>query len=71
MGVLNKESIAIAFSPLEVDGKPTHGVDFSDRPYIPIMKENKKPYIPDLVMGKFGNPIPVALLLSPIVVDGN
>jgi signal transduction histidine kinase len=33
--------------------------------------ENKEPYIPDVVMGKLGSPIPIALLLAPIVVDGD
>jgi signal transduction histidine kinase len=70
MGVINEKSISIAYMPLEIDGKSTIGVDFSERSYIPRMKENKQPYIPDVVMGKLGKPIPVALLLSPIVIDG-
>jgi signal transduction histidine kinase len=70
MGILNKDAITVAYSPLEADGKSTLGVDFSDRPYISIMKEKKRPYIPDVMMGKLGKPTPIALLLAPIVVGG-
>ena len=70
MGIIDKFSRSIAYSPLEIDGRSTLGVDFSDRPYIPLMKSKKAPYITDVVMGKFGNPIPIVLLLSPVVVNG-
>jgi signal transduction histidine kinase len=69
MGVINDRSITIAYAPLTIDGKSTLGVDFSDRPYIALMREKKQPFIPDVVMGKLGTPIPIALLLAPIVVD--
>ena len=70
VGVINKDSITVSYSPLEEAGKSTLGIDFSDRPYIPIMKREKKPYIPDVVMGKLGTPSPIVLLLSPIIVSG-
>ena len=70
MGVLNEKSVTVAYSPLEEKGRSTLGIDFSDRPYIPIMKETKRPFIPDVVIGKLGNPAPVILMLAPIIVDG-
>jgi two-component system, cell cycle sensor histidine kinase and response regulator CckA len=70
MGVLNKDSVTVAYFPMEEDGKSTLGVDFSDRPYISLMKNEKKPLIPDVVVGKLGNLSPIVLLLAPIVVSG-
>jgi two-component system, cell cycle sensor histidine kinase and response regulator CckA len=70
LGVLNRESITVAYSPLEEDGKSTLSIDFSDRPFIPVMKESKKPLIPDVVIGKHGKPSPVVLLLAPIIIAG-
>ena len=68
MGIMNKDSITVAYAPLVVDGKSALGVNFSDRPYISLMQEKKQPYIPDVVLGKLGDPAPIAVLLAPIVV---
>ena len=68
MGIMNQDSITVAYAPLVVDGKSALGVNFSDRPYISLMQEKKRPYIPDVVLGKLGDPTPIAVLLAPIVV---
>jgi hypothetical protein len=71
MLVINKDSNTVAGSPLvDENGKSILGVNFSDRPYISIIKQNKSPYIPDVVMGKIGNPNPIVMLLAPFVVQG-
>ncbi|MDX9789016.1 MAG: histidine kinase [Desulfobacterales bacterium] len=71
IGVLNRQATTVAYAPMMVEGRSTLGVDFSDRPYISIMKRKKQPFIPDVMMGKLGNPVPIAMLLAPIVIDGN
>jgi len=68
-GVINKDAISVSYSPLEDDGKSTLGVDLSDRPHISVMRNEKKPYIPEVVMGKLA-PSPIVLLLAPIVISG-
>ncbi len=70
MGVFNRSSITVSYSPLELDGKSTLGVDFSDRPHIAIMQREKKPFISDVMMSWLGNPSPIVLLLAPIIVEG-
>ena len=67
---MSKDSITIAYDPLEVNGKSTLGIDFSDRPYLNILKEKQQPYVTDVVMGKFGKPMPIVMLLAPIIVKG-
>lgn len=70
MGIMNEKARTVAYAPPEIDGKSTLGVDFSDRPYVRILKEEKRPLIPDVIMGKQGPSTPATLLLSPIVVEG-
>lgn len=70
-GVLDQRAITIAFYPLiDEFGKPTLGTDFSSRAFIPILKETKRPYVPDLVIARFGKPVPMLPLLAPIIVKG-
>lgn len=71
MGILDRTSRTIAYNPpIDENGHSNVGVDFSDRYFIPILKENLKPYIPDIVMGRLGNNIPRAIMLAPIIVNG-
>ncbi len=71
MGVHNRESTTIAYAP-QVDelGHSNLGLDFSDRPYIPILRQTLKPYVPDVVMGRVGKPSPIMSLIAPLVEDG-
>lgn len=71
-GVLNDRAITVAYYPLtDAAGKPHLGVDFSDRPFIPILKQTKRPYVPDLVMARFGKPVPMLPLLAPIIINND
>lgn len=71
LGVVNENSVTVAFSPPEDEnGRSTLGVDFSDRPHVSFMKENRKPYVSNLFMGRLGNPSPTLLFLSPILIAG-
>lgn len=70
MGVLNKNAVTLSYVPLKDEvGNSTLGISFADRPYIPFLKEHKKPYIAGLMLGKFGRKGPVIPLLTPIIVD--
>jgi PAS domain S-box-containing protein len=71
MGVLDRDAITVAFSPLVDElGHSNLGRDFSDRPYIPILRRTLKPYVPDVVMGRVGRPAPMLSLVAPIVSRG-
>ena len=70
-GVLDIHAEVIAFSPLVDDlGHATLGRNFSDRPYIPILRESLKPWVADVVMGRVGRPEPVISLVVPVVRNG-
>jgi len=71
VGVQDAQASVIAFSPLiDEDGRSAIGRNFSDRPYLPILKETLHPYVSDPVMGRIGHPTPMLPLLVPIVRDG-
>ena len=53
MGVMNRDGISVAYSPQkDKAGNSTVGLDFSDRPYMPIIKNNPNPYIGDVVVSR-------------------
>lgn len=71
IGMLDARAIVVAYSPLLDDqGRPVMGRDFSDRPYIPALKQTLRPMVADLVMGRVGRPEPILPLLAPIVRYG-
>ncbi|MBF0529831.1 MAG: PAS domain S-box protein [Deltaproteobacteria bacterium] len=71
MGVLDRNANTIANSPLVDDlGKSTIGVNFSDRPYISIIRAQKKPMIGEIVMGRLGTPKPMVPFLAPLISSG-
>lgn len=71
MGVLDERAVTIAYSPLRDElGASTIGLDFSDRPYVGVLRETRKPLVPDVVMGRIGTPRPIISLLAPLVTGG-
>ncbi|HEX9009351.1 MAG TPA: cache domain-containing protein [Holophagaceae bacterium] len=71
VGVLDDRAIVIAYSPLHDDaGRTVLGRDFSDRPYIPILKGTLRPYVADLAMGRIGPPAPIFPLVVPVLRNG-
>jgi|GEM_PF-3143399 len=65
MGVMNKNAVSIAYSPTkDKSGQSTIGLDFSDRPYLSVLKKDRKPYIGNLVVSRT---LPVEYDLSLIV----
>ena len=69
MGVFDNRSISVSYSPLEQDGKSNLGIDMSFRPHIAEMREDKKPYITDMLISKLGTPSPIVIFLAPIVIS--
>lgn len=71
MGVFDKNSVSVGYSPLSQDGKSTLGIDMSGRAHIAIMRNEKKPYITDMLMSKLGDPSPIAVLVAPVIISGD
>jgi|WetSurMetagenome_2_1015567.scaffolds.fasta_scaffold00063_21 two-component system, cell cycle sensor histidine kinase and response regulator CckA len=70
MGVFDIRATTIAYSPTRDSlGRPTIGVNFADRPFIPIMKSTKRPLVGEVVMAKFGPPAPMIPFLAPLIVN--
>lgn len=71
VGLLNKDAITIAYSPLLDElGGTAIGKNFADRPFIPQLKQTLKPMLSEVVMGKIGNPRPIVVMLAPVVIRG-
>ena len=71
IGLANKEAISVAFFPLlDEKGKSTIGVNFAERPYVPILQQTLKPMLSEVIMGKVGILKPRALMLAPVVIGG-
>jgi hypothetical protein len=60
IALVNKDGISTAYYPIIDDaGRSTIGKDFSDRPYIPVLKKTLKPMISDVIVSRFGNTDPI------------
>jgi PAS domain S-box-containing protein len=71
VGMINKAGISVAVSPLVDEmGKSTLGIDFSDRPYIPVLRQTLKPMLSEVVMSRMGKSKPIVLMLAPVVKNG-
>ena len=71
VGLLDREATITAYFPqLDELGQNNIGKNFADRPYIKILKQNLKPMLSEVVMGKIGTPEPIVSMLAPILIRG-
>lgn len=57
MGVFDRNAISRAYLPaVNESGRSTIGVDLSDRPYLPVLRERKIPLITDILTTRVMNP---------------
>jgi len=71
MGIVDVNATIAAYSPLIDElGQRNIGKNFADRPYIPVLKKNKKPMLSEVVMGRIGVPKPFVSVLAPAVRNG-
>ncbi len=69
---MDKEAIATAYSPpVDEQGRNTIGRSFADRPYIPVLKQKRKPMLSEVIVSRFGRPDPIAIMLAPVLSDGD
>ncbi|MFA7280205.1 MAG: ATP-binding protein [Sterolibacterium sp.] len=68
VGLADKNAVSVAFFPLVDElGKSTLGIDFSERPYVPVLRQTLKPMLSEVIMGKVGIPGPQVVMLAPVV----
>ncbi len=71
LGLLNENARTLAYSPSVDDaGKSTIGLDFSDRPFIPQVRQAQRPMLSEVVPGRVGvAPAPIVVILAPVQVQ--
>ena len=71
IGMRSNDSVVMAYSPLIDDfGKPNVGKKFAERPYIPKLSQTLKPMLAEVVMARINSPTPAAIMLTPILKNG-
>jgi signal transduction histidine kinase len=71
VGLLDASATTIAYFPLIDElGQKNIGKNFSDRPFIPQLKQTLKPMLSEIVMSRIGTPKPVVSMLAPVVNHG-
>ncbi len=72
MGLLDTTARTVAYAPpVDETGKTNIGLDFSDRPYIPVLRHTLRPMLSEVVPGRLGRaPAPITVMLAPVLVDG-
>lgn len=68
VGLLDRSATAIAFAPLLDNlGHPAIGLNYADRPFIPLLQKHLQPMLSEVVMARIGPPQPVVHMLVPVV----
>jgi signal transduction histidine kinase len=71
IGLRDTESTVTAYAPpVDEFGQSNIGKKFPERPYISILKQTLKPMLAEVVMGRIDTPKPIAILLAPVVRQG-
>jgi signal transduction histidine kinase len=72
IGLQDAKATSTAYYPmLDELGQKNIGKNYTDRPYIPVLKKTLKPMLSEVVMGRVGRPKPFVVMLAPVVLhDG-
>jgi len=71
IALLDRAAVITAISPaIDELGRRGVGKTFSDRPYIPVLKNTLKPMLSEVVMAKVNIPRPIVSMLAPVVRHG-
>ena len=72
IGLMDEQAIATAYSPpVDEQGRNTIGRSFADRPYIPVLKQKRRPMFSEVLVSRFGHSDPIAIMLAPVLSGGN
>ena len=71
IGLHDKDAVVIAHAPLsDESGGSNLGKSFADRPFLPALRRKLKPMLSEMVLGKIDPLQPRALMLAPVLVQG-
>lgn len=71
MGYLNPSFVTQQYAPrVNERGLSNIGVDFSDRPYVPRIKEQAIPMFSEVIAPRLGSVEPIVAYLQPVLKDG-
>ena len=69
VGLVDKTATSTAFFPLIDElGQDNIGKNYTDRPFIPVLKQSLKPILSEVNMSRIGIPKPRVQILAPIVI---
>jgi two-component sensor histidine kinase len=69
--LINANGLSVAISPLVDElGRSNLGRNYADRPFIPRLKQTLKPMVSEVVVSRVEAQKPIALVVSPVVVQG-
>ena len=71
LGLMDEKGITVGFAPARNEkGISTVGVDFSARPFYPLLKNTLKPVVSDIFVGSRATFKPIFTLTWPVIRDG-
>jgi PAS domain S-box-containing protein len=71
LGFADENVTVVAFAPhLDESGRSPIGRSYADRPFVPLLKQNLRPMLSEVVVARFGPPKPMVTLLAPVVAGG-
>ena len=71
IGLLDRTATTTAYFPLiDETGKSTIGINYADRPFIPILKQSLKPMLSEVSLSMIGSPKPRVAVIAPVVIEG-
>ena len=69
--LINAQGFSVAIFPLvDEQGRSNLGRNYADRPFVPQLKQTLKPMVSEVVISRVETQKPVALVASPVVVQG-
>ena len=72
MGVFDRNAVTRAYLPLtDARGRSSIGRDFSDRPYLPLLRRTSTPYVSNVLTGRIATGQPFITFLAPIRINGS
>lgn len=70
VGLLSPAFVSTLYSPLANEqGRSNIGVDFSDRSFVPRLREQAKPVLSDIMQPRLGSAVPIVAFVHPVIKD--
>ena len=71
IGLMDARAVSVAYAPPVDDvGNSTIGLDFSDRPYLPVVRTMLKPMLTEVMPARVGLSQAIAGILVPVIKEG-